>query len=257
MQPTRASSGIDENLMLSYRGPATIDALDQEILRVQRYLTTLQDRRNMLLTVSKLPTEIVRYIFLLCMNITSDDHLTNAKRGGRKTVWPGFSQTCRSWRNIALGCPSLWTQPRFDRPQAAAEMLKHSASVAKEVFIDYITANATYFGRQTLMEALDGVHGPVHALHLRMHRSRFSEVRSTIEPLLGSLKYLTLEQRNELDGNDEDGESLDDEVIDTANELDDIAEHLVGLRLVNVAEDFGLRFNSFPSLTQLVLDYVP
>lgn len=246
----------DKVAALSYRGPITISALDQEIARVHKYLKTLKDRRNELVMAFKLPTELVRHIFLLCMDVTSDEHLYNSKYGRSKSVWPGFSQMCRIWREIAIGYPALWTQPRFDRPRAAAEMLKRSARLSKKISAHCSSVNGADLGRRILREALDGSHGPVHALHLCMPRSMLSEVRSTVKPLQGSLKYLTLQQNGIIDRDSSDEDSSNESYIDVTGELDDIAEHLVGLRLVYIKEDFGLRFNSWPNLTQLVVECV-
>lgn len=69
--------------------------LDSEIERTSLYLSSLKERRNALIPVSRLPPEIITHVFRIVTLAVSFDEL-----GPR---WLSFSQVCRIWRALALG----------------------------------------------------------------------------------------------------------------------------------------------------------
>lgn len=44
----------------------------------------------------------------------------------RRADWKAVSRVCQYWRNVALGCPSLWSHIEFSHPDLAEEMLRRS-----------------------------------------------------------------------------------------------------------------------------------
>ncbi|KAJ2923790.1 hypothetical protein H1R20_g13306, partial [Candolleomyces eurysporus] len=62
---------------------------------------------------TRLPPEILSNIFMFCQ--------ANSKRGDPNTAfnrdWIRVSHVCRQWRDVALGCPDLWSTIQLDESQ--------------------------------------------------------------------------------------------------------------------------------------------
>ncbi|KAF5357693.1 hypothetical protein D9758_007485 [Tetrapyrgos nigripes] len=98
-----------------------IELLDQKIQRQEEEVRQLKTQRNTLALISMLPPEILSQAFLYC--ITFDD-----KRycGAYRWPWIQISHVCSHWRNVALGCPALWSCLEFSCPAWVPEMLQRS-----------------------------------------------------------------------------------------------------------------------------------
>ncbi|KAJ7794020.1 hypothetical protein B0H14DRAFT_3888981 [Mycena olivaceomarginata] len=100
------------------------NATPSEIQLLQRALRT---RRNSLVSVSALPTEVLTPILELCPTIavdTPDFKTANFVRGVT------LSHVCRRWREITLKSSTFWTHIVLSRPRWALEML-HCSRVAQ------------------------------------------------------------------------------------------------------------------------------
>ncbi|THU76244.1 hypothetical protein K435DRAFT_879484 [Dendrothele bispora CBS 962.96] len=87
---------------------------------VKNIVRDLKTRRNSHASISKLPPEILSTIFLLYRDGTAYHWRTLA--------WIRVSHICRHWRNVALGCPALWSHPNFFMSDSVPEMLLRSKS---------------------------------------------------------------------------------------------------------------------------------
>lgn len=99
-----------------------IDALDAGT-PISAPILGLKTQRNALAAISMLPTEVLQEIFLQAVMSDSAQSLVCA------TV----SHVCRSWREMALGYPRLWTHLPMECPLWMPEMLVRSRNAPLRV----------------------------------------------------------------------------------------------------------------------------
>ena len=95
--------------------------IQKEIQAMEAAIRALKVRHNSLNFISRLPAELLSWIFEL---LALSEDTTPV---GRKPHCVGVSHVCSQWRHIALECPRLWTHiqcPLY--PRWAMEMLKRS-----------------------------------------------------------------------------------------------------------------------------------
>jgi hypothetical protein len=82
-----------------------IDTVEVEILQLRHAMNALQRKRNALVPVGRLPSEVLTQIFL-CVVFPDDS-------AGKAVEWTSFafSQASHHLRNVALTCPLLWSSP--------------------------------------------------------------------------------------------------------------------------------------------------
>ncbi|KAF8555346.1 hypothetical protein OG21DRAFT_1507762 [Imleria badia] len=78
--------------------------IETEILKQKLVLSNLYTRKNSFSFVSRLPTEILATIFILCAR---DYHSEDQNHS--PPTWLNVSYVCYHWREVALNCPTLWT----------------------------------------------------------------------------------------------------------------------------------------------------
>ncbi|EDR14005.1 uncharacterized protein LACBIDRAFT_305345 [Laccaria bicolor S238N-H82] len=105
--------------------------IDQDIEKLEGAIRALKSRRNSLAAISRLPPEILSKIFVYCAATYELPQLT--------LDWAKITHVSRHWRNVAIGCPHLWTTPVFARPRWVEEMLKRS-----KMALLFIDARFTY-----------------------------------------------------------------------------------------------------------------
>ncbi|KAL0950146.1 hypothetical protein HGRIS_010142 [Hohenbuehelia grisea] len=107
---------LERTPMASSSSPATSDiqALDAKIQDVfasitaqQQYLTRLRSERNAIVPISALPAELLVDIFQYLTEMELSD--CDGKWSRHQLYLVPATHVCRSWRNIALGYPFLWT----------------------------------------------------------------------------------------------------------------------------------------------------
>ncbi|EIW83227.1 hypothetical protein CONPUDRAFT_152261 [Coniophora puteana RWD-64-598 SS2] len=104
----------------SQRSLATrsIEDIDTELAMLTSYASVLRNRRNSLVAISKLPSEILAAIFQACADTShgsarySPVHVCSSPC----LSWISATYVCRFWRSVALDHPTLWSQlPCFHR----------------------------------------------------------------------------------------------------------------------------------------------
>jgi hypothetical protein len=83
--------------------------------RITHYRTCITMHQNAARPVFRLPSEVLLRIFELVMFT----RFLMIDLNNTLTIPPtalAFSQVCREWRTLALGCPLLWTEPIFTWP---------------------------------------------------------------------------------------------------------------------------------------------
>lgn len=97
--------------------------IDQEIDTLAGSIRALKTRRNALSPISRLPPEMLSKIFT---TIALDSIHQSIYSAGHADWIKSTSHVCQHWRDVALGCPNLWTGILFDQSKWVGEMLKRS-----------------------------------------------------------------------------------------------------------------------------------
>ncbi|THU75336.1 hypothetical protein K435DRAFT_287217, partial [Dendrothele bispora CBS 962.96] len=121
-----------------------IELIDREIEKHQNIIRDLKTRRNLHASISKLPPEILSTIFLLYNDGIPYNHCDH----WHSLAWIRVSHICRHWRNVALGCPALWSHLNFFMPASVPEMLLRSKSAPLT-----IQFTLSYYGASKMIEA--------------------------------------------------------------------------------------------------------
>ncbi|EIN08484.1 hypothetical protein PUNSTDRAFT_134862 [Punctularia strigosozonata HHB-11173 SS5] len=86
------------------KGTSEREEIDEEIETLLKRVRSLRERRNTLAPVSCLPSEILSFIFCICV------HDSEAEADTRKFPRShAFSQVCQFWREVALDTAAIWT----------------------------------------------------------------------------------------------------------------------------------------------------
>ncbi|THH07771.1 hypothetical protein EW146_g9206 [Bondarzewia mesenterica] len=119
--------------------------------------------------ISRLPTEILTEIFLLC----ADEPVRGESRGYR-VWWGSIMRVCRHWHDVAARSASLWTNIVFTPYQLTELMLQRSLSAPISIYynfaFDYVTTamdeDAVILALGHLPRARDiEIHGPMLLIH--------------------------------------------------------------------------------------------
>ncbi|KAF5325440.1 hypothetical protein D9619_010043 [Psilocybe cf. subviscida] len=115
------------NNQISYHEAQLV--VDREIANLpaheQHSIQLLKTRRNELAPVSRLPDEILLYIFLVLRDLYFHP----------ETKWQMVTHICRHWRHVAIGSPALWTRLDMPPPALIPLMLERSRSAPLDVHL--------------------------------------------------------------------------------------------------------------------------
>lgn len=126
--------------------------IDGDIDRLERAVQSLRTKRNELSPTSVLPPEILSRIFVLARDWSVRVEFNN------RVSWICVGHVCHHWREVALGCPSLWSVPVFSRPNLAQEMLQRSKMAALT-----IRSTASHWTPE-MFETLETAMGQIHRI---------------------------------------------------------------------------------------------
>lgn len=96
----------------------SLDTLDKAILKHETYALKLKSHRNTLIPISRLLPEILCRIF--------DFARPTERMGGVPSSLVALTHVCRSWRNLAIDCSTLWTDIAITSIPWTDEMLRRS-----------------------------------------------------------------------------------------------------------------------------------
>jgi hypothetical protein len=108
---------VYHNIDHDYLDLFRLSALDQAILKHEAYLHNLKLRRNTLIPISSLLPEILCQIFDFAIE----------RAGSVPSTLVALTHVCRFWRNVAIGCSTLWTDIAITSIPWTDEMLRRSA----------------------------------------------------------------------------------------------------------------------------------
>ncbi|EIN07724.1 hypothetical protein PUNSTDRAFT_135246 [Punctularia strigosozonata HHB-11173 SS5] len=81
----------------------------EAMVNLRDRLRLLHEERNSLAPISRLPNEILMFVFVFCVSRTEHDFKYDSRS---VTLFPythAFANVCRFWRQLALNLPSVWT----------------------------------------------------------------------------------------------------------------------------------------------------
>lgn len=100
--------------------------INQEIKQLYERIRARKSDWNKLAFISKLPVELLSYIFSLVRR-------KYRQRSRFDLGWVVVTHVCQRWRDIALDCPTLWVYISFNRPQWVPEMTRRSKSARLDI----------------------------------------------------------------------------------------------------------------------------
>ncbi|KIM42664.1 hypothetical protein M413DRAFT_121419 [Hebeloma cylindrosporum] len=130
-------------------GASSLDAIhviDNEIEVWSERIRVRRSHRNNLVPISKIPVELLSYIFSLVQRKYRHESRENLG-------WIVVTHVCQRWRGIALNNPSLWVYIPFHCPDWVPEMTKRSKSAILKVELN--SKNFMHFRFHDLREFLD------------------------------------------------------------------------------------------------------
>ncbi|PPQ79244.1 hypothetical protein CVT25_002811 [Psilocybe cyanescens] len=129
--------------------PLPLSVLDADIESYREYTRILCTYRNTLAPISKLPTEVMGYIFLLYQRgiqgpdvdlyeATSTDHPKRPRDYGMPLEWIKLGHVSYHWRAMALSLTPLWTHISLKNLQWVDEMISTRSRGCDLVFRDAV-----------------------------------------------------------------------------------------------------------------------
>ena len=110
-------------------GASSLDVrrvIDNEIEDLYERIRARKLDRNNLVPISKIPVELLSYIFSLVQR--------KCRHDSREDLgWVVVTHICQRWRNIALDNPTLWVYIPFHRPKWIPEMTRRSKSATLNI----------------------------------------------------------------------------------------------------------------------------
>jgi len=131
-------------------GAASLDAcrvIDNEIEDLYARIRARKLDRNNLAPISKIPVELLSYIFSLVQR--------KCRRESRGNLdWVVVTHICQRWRNIALDNPTLWVYVPSHRPNWIPEMTRRSKSAMLKIKLNAQSFSPSRFSAlQTFLAA--------------------------------------------------------------------------------------------------------
>jgi hypothetical protein len=156
---------------------SVIHLIDRRVANLRESIRVLHSQRNGLLSISKVPAEILTEIFLLHQQNVTENYTV-------ETVdWIGVTHVSQQWREIALNFSRLWIHIPFYHPKWAEEMITRAQHA-------YLIVRATYAGQ--LLKSFLQKHLPrVQVLEVQNASPQlFQDIQPTSVPCMSTLSLL-------------------------------------------------------------------
>ncbi|KAK7056342.1 hypothetical protein VNI00_002896 [Paramarasmius palmivorus] len=174
---------LEHNITESLKG---IDVMQEEQSRLTDYARIYQ---NILHPIRSLPADVLREIFLVCLECKGSDIMNPALDIPKNVLDPrlppwNLSQVCRAWRRITLETPLLWTVLRLaitktgssKRRSSAARLLTTFLSRSRNLPLSVDLSSSQPVGSDNLL-----------LFTLCSHSYRWERLRVTFVPMTGDL----------------------------------------------------------------------
>ncbi|KAK7019156.1 hypothetical protein VNI00_018188 [Paramarasmius palmivorus] len=106
---------------------------EERVLRAKENLCKFLTERNSLLSICRLPNEVLGLIITLGVQEIRAGMRPDPFQS-MPVSWLWSTHVCRHWRAVALECPAIWDTPDFTRPKLAREMLLRAKSTPLYVY---------------------------------------------------------------------------------------------------------------------------
>ncbi|KAK7051613.1 hypothetical protein VNI00_004592 [Paramarasmius palmivorus] len=103
------------------------------ISHLQKKTRKLQAILNSRAPISRLPSEVLSRIFLLCVPPLTEQSSIR---------WLAFTHVCHFWRTVSIGNSMIWNEPNFSIPDLAREMIKRSRPSLFDIYFNGIEASS-------------------------------------------------------------------------------------------------------------------
>ena len=174
--------------------PTKANSRECQLLAIDESIRVLKSRRNALVPVSSLPTEVLTTIFILLHGPVASSPFTRLKEKPDHLSLIRVTHVCHHWREIAINQPFFWRHVDFTTFTSAgvAEILARSNTapllLKAKVPIGHWTDTQFSAFRKALLAHVS------HTCHLDISAEPF-HLRKTLEVLVTpapSLEYLSL-----------------------------------------------------------------
>ncbi|KAI0080352.1 hypothetical protein K474DRAFT_312909 [Panus rudis PR-1116 ss-1] len=139
--------------------------IERERANAQEYARVLSVTHNSLLPINRLPSELLSEVLLLL----SEQSYTPSE-------WVRVTHVCQRWRDVALGCPALWTSIDLGNLDCAKTCLARSGNI-----VDLKVHWSDYWNRY---HSLNSTPEDAHALRfislLLPHICRITSIKLTL-----------------------------------------------------------------------------
>jgi hypothetical protein len=88
---------------------STVQDIDHRIAELDEEIRQLRTKRNSLMLLFGLPSEILAHIMIILQNVETQTSFSFETLKGFNKDWVHFTHTCSRMRQIALETPSFWT----------------------------------------------------------------------------------------------------------------------------------------------------
>ncbi|KAL0570138.1 hypothetical protein V5O48_011830 [Marasmius crinis-equi] len=131
------------------RSVNTLHDYDEKIKKLNEELKQVQYERNLLVSICRLPSEILGSIFTFYANFYSYTHTHSGLH------WLNVLLVCRLWKNTAYNTPTMWATPDFMFPKLARNMLKRSKSIPLKIRWSFAPPLEHDQQRESFLEAIN------------------------------------------------------------------------------------------------------
>ncbi|TCD62752.1 hypothetical protein EIP91_006450 [Steccherinum ochraceum] len=172
---------------------ALIQEIDDEILELRRSIFARLERRSALLPATRLPPEILSAIFHLYVHSFHGMPFRTVNDVSPFTWVAGVTHTCRSWRHVALGTPTLWTHipVRRCKPEMIMEFLDRSCNAS--LVVDIRSSPVYKLVDQRRLRTLQPAFSRIEMLNLQLKEEEYCDLFYRLpEPATNSLRSLRL-----------------------------------------------------------------
>ncbi|KDQ61417.1 hypothetical protein JAAARDRAFT_171604, partial [Jaapia argillacea MUCL 33604] len=117
----------------NHQSDPDIASIDSDIATHLESIRQLCTKRNSLVPISRLPSEVLANIFIQYAKKKEASLGYPLRRP--KVWWIAITYVCRHWREVAVATPSLWCSLPFHRPKWVPEMIIRSKMAPLEVIV--------------------------------------------------------------------------------------------------------------------------
>lgn len=220
----------------------------------------LKSQRNTFAPISRLPTEILCEIFSLMKII--EPHRVYRVGGKPPLQWFKVTWISRHWRNVAIGSPSLWTDPPLGHLPRVEQMLirsgnsglllkAHPAYTARSFIdggkVDLASEDSSLPGLKLALQHIQRI----KQLSLCIDSEQWPEVQKALPKAAPQLEYLDLTCWNEPAAS---GRDLKPSAFGSEEILSDTPK-LRRLKLIRFELNWNTHSHLLHALTHLELDH--